>query len=194
MVLHHGGLTITAMTSRTRTLFTSLWGMKPTGTVSVFFNDGAEVTAAASLPDMPLYRRFAVQSQAHDSFHMHAFEGGALCSAQTHASAATPQRRPPNRPAEGGYLTVLRDSTASAPLLAEVHTYPLDPAKSVDLSIEAAATEATFERELLGEVLFSDRRNLTKADLTMPAPTCDAVGDVLVLNNPVPRLKLAAAN
>lgn len=47
---------------------------------------------------------------------------------------------------------------------------------------------------MLGELLFRDRGFLAKTDLTMAPPTCDALGDVLVLNNPLPGLKLAAAN
>jgi hypothetical protein len=75
-----------------------------------------------------------------------------------------------------------------------VYTFPLDPAAPVDLAIEASVTAATCDRELLGEVLLSEGGALTKTDLTMATPTCDAIGDVLVLNNPLPDLKLAAVN
>lgn len=194
VVLHHGGLTVTAMTSLSGTLFTSLPGMEPEGEVYIYFNDGLEATAAESLPDLPLYRRFAVQWLADDSFQLHAYENGAAFGEDGHVSAANPQRRLPNVPVDGGYLSLLGDSTAPRPMLAEVYTFPLDPAEPVELSIEAAVTEATCDRELLGEVLFSEGGTLTKTDLTMATPTCDAIGDVLVLNNPLPDLKLAVAN
>jgi len=194
VVLRHGGLTVTAMTSLTGTLFTSLPGMDPAGEVLIYFNDGLELTAAESLPDLPLYRRFAVQWVAEDSFQLNAYENGASFGEEGHVSAANPQRRLPNVPIEGGYLSLLGDSTAPLPMLAEVYTFPLDPAKPVALSIEAEVTQATCDRELLGEVLLSESGTLTKTDLTMATPTCDAIGDVLVLNNPLPDLKLAAAN
>jgi hypothetical protein len=95
---------------------------------------------------------------------------------------------------QGGYLTVLGDRTAPLPMLAEVYTFPIDLAEPVDLTIEASVTDATCDRELLGEVLLSEGGEVTKTDLTMATPTCDAIGDVLVLNNPLPDLKLAAMN
>jgi hypothetical protein len=78
--------------------------------------------------------------------------------------------------------------------MAQVYTFPVGLAEAVDLTIEAEVTEATCNRELLGEVLFSELGGVTKTDLTMATPDCDAIGDVLVLNNPLPDLKLAAAN
>lgn len=194
VVLRHGGLAITAMTSLTGTLFTSLPGLESGGEVSVYFNDGLEAVAAESLPDLPLYRRFAVQWVADDNFQLHAYENGATFGEEGHVSAANPQRRLPNVQMKGGYLSLLGDSTAPLPMLAEVYTFPLDPANQVDLAIEAAVTTTSCDRELLGEVLFSEGGTLTKTDLTMATPTCDAIGDVLVLNNPLPDLKLAAAN
>lgn len=194
VVIRHGGLTVTGMTSLTGTLFTSIPGMEPAGEVFIYFNDGIEVSAAESLPDLPLYRRFAVQWVADDAFQLNAFESGASYGAPGHVSATNPARRLQNVPMQGGYLSLLGDLTASLPMLAEVYTFPLDPAQSVELTIEASVTEATCNRELLGEVLLSQGGIVTKTDLTMATPTCDAIGDVLVLNNPLPDLKLAAAN
>lgn len=194
VMIRHGGLTVTAMTSTTGTLFTSVPGLETAGAVSINFSDGAEVSAADTLPDLNTYRRFAVQWVADDSFQVHAFENGAQFGETGHVSAANPKRRLPNVPMTGGYLSLLGDSTAALPMLAEVYTFPTDTKESVDLSIEVAVTEATCDRELLGEVLLSEAGTVTKTDLTMATPTCDAIGDVLVLNNPLPDLKLAAAN
>lgn len=194
VVIRHGGLTVTGVTSLTGTLFASVPGMEPTGDVAVYFNDGVEVSAAESLPDLPLYRRFAVQWVAEDAFQLHAFESGASYGEPGHVSATNPARRLQNVPMQGGYLSLLGDSNAPLPMLAEVYTFPLDPAQPVDLTIEASVTEATCDRELLGEVLLSEGGTVTKTDLTMATPSCDAIGDVLVLNNPLPDLKLAVAN
>jgi hypothetical protein len=194
VVLRHGGLAITAMTSITGTLFTSLPGMEAAGEVSIFFDDGIGAQATQPLPDMPLYRRFAVQWVAEDRFQLHAFENGAAYGAEGHVFAAKPQRRLPNVVMQGGYLTLLGDSTAPLPMQAEVYTFPLDDADQVDLSVEAAVTQATCDREMLGEVLLSEGGGVTKTDLTMATPACDAIGDILVLNNPLSDLKLAVAN
>jgi len=194
VVLRHGGLAVTGVTSATGTLFISLPGMQSAGEVAAMFSDGLELKAAEALTDLPLYRRFAVQWMADDAFQINAFENGAAYGADGHVSAANPQRALPNVPIKGGYLTRLGDNTAVLPMLAEVYTFPMDLDAPVNLTIEASVTAATCDRELLGEVLLSEGGKLEKTDLTMATPTCDAIGDVLVLNNPLPDLKLAAAN
>lgn len=194
VVIRHGGLTVTGMTSLTGTLFTSIPGMDATGAVSVLFGDGLEVNAAGALPDLALYRRFAVQWMADDTFQINAFENGAQFGEAGHVSATNPHRRIASLPMQGGYLSLLGDGAAPLPMLAEVYTFPQAPDETVVLTIEASVTEATCNRELLGEVLLSEAGTVTKTDLTMATPTCDAIGDVLVLNNPLPDLKLAAAN
>jgi hypothetical protein len=194
VVIRHGGLAVTAMTSPSGSLFTTLPGLEARGQVSVYFSDGVEANGAEALPDLAMYRRFAVQWVADDAFALNAFENGAEFGTVGHVSAANPARRLPNVPVKGGYLTVLGDQTAPLPMMAQVYTFPVDLAEAVDLTIEAEVTEATCNRELLGEVLFSEAGSVTKTDLTMATPDCDAIGDVLVLNNPLPDLKLAAAN
>lgn len=194
VVLRHAGLTVTGMTSASGMLFMSLPGMEASGEVSALFADGVELNAAEAMADMPMYRRFAVQWMAEDAFQINAFEGGAAFGDEGHVYAANPQRRLPNIPTKGGYMTLLGDRTAPLPMLAEVYTFPMEQTTEVDLTIEASVTEATCDRELLGEVLLSEGGTVVKTDLTMATPTCDAIGDVLVLNNPLPDMKLAAAN
>jgi hypothetical protein len=194
VVVRHGGLTITAMTSATGSLFMTIPGLEASGEVSMLFGDGFAAATTQPLPDMAQYRRFAVQWMAEDAFQLNAFENGAGFGDSGHVFAGNPQRPLPNIPTQGGYMNMLGDPAVSVPLLAEIYTYPVDTTQSVELSIEASVTDATCDRELLGEVLFSEAGKVTKTDLTMATPTCDAIGDVLVLNNPLPDLKLAAAN
>jgi hypothetical protein len=194
VVIRHGGLAVTAMTSPSGSLFTSVPGLEASGQVSVYFGDGAGASGAEALPDLASYRRFAVQWVADDAFALNAYENGALFGAEGHISMANPQRQLPNVPSKGGSLTLLGDQSPPLPMLAQVYTFPVDATTPVNLAIEAEVTAATCDRELLGEVLFSELGRVTKTDLTMATPNCDAIGDVLVLNNPLPDLKLAAAN
>jgi hypothetical protein len=194
VVMRHGGLAVTMRTSLIGSSFVLLPGMDISGEVSLRFSDGVEVSAAAALPDLDNYRRFAVQWTNADSFELNAFEGGATYGQAGHVSAADPSRRIPGVPSRGGFLTILGDDSVDLPMLAEVYTYSNDPDLSVDLTVEANVTEATCGRDLLGELLLSERGAVIKTDLTVAAPACDAIGDVLVLNNPLADLKLAEAN
>jgi hypothetical protein len=79
-------------------------------------------------------------------------------------------------------------------MMAEVYTWPADAAVSVVPSVEAVVTDATCARELLGETIHAADGKVTIKDLTLAMPDCDALGDILVLNNLVPDVTLAAAN
>ncbi len=58
--------------------------------------------------------------------------------------------------------------------------------------VEAAVTDLTCGRELLGETLTSVGGAVMVNDLTVAMPDCDATGDILVLKNLVPDMKIAS--
>lgn len=197
VVLRHGGLAVTAKTSSLGTLFVTIPAMNRTGEVSVLFSDGTTAEAAIPVPELAGVRRFAVQWMAEDAFQIHAFEGGADYGMPGHVSAADPHRPGPQKPglgdpAKGGFLTLMGDDDVTLPMLAEVYTFPLDANAQVDLVVEAAVTEQTCGRELLGETLASVGGDVLVTDLNVAMPGCDAEGDILVLKNLVPDLKIAA--
>jgi hypothetical protein len=79
-------------------------------------------------------------------------------------------------------------------MLAEVYTFPKSAEVPVQVVIEATVTEATCNRDLLGETLASVAGKVSVTDLTVAMPGCDAVGDYLVLNNLLPEMNIATAN
>lgn len=194
VVLRQGGLAVTGQTTSTGALFTALPAMESAATVDVSFADGTKASAEITVPDLTTLRRFGVQWQADDAFQVHGFENGATYGQPGHVSAADPHRPVPGLRATGGFLTLLGDSTAENPLLAEVYTFPTDPAAKPDVVVEAAVTAKTCGRELLAETLTSTGGSVFVTDLTLAMPDCDAIGDFLVLKNLVLDLNMAAAN
>lgn len=194
VVLRHGGLAVTGQTSLSGALFVTLPAMDEEATVTILFPDGTEAAQDISLPDLPIYRRIAVQWQDKDRFQLHAFEDGAAFGSSGHISATDPHNLFVGIPSTNGFMTLLGDDKVAFPMLAEVYTYPIDFAVPVNISVEVAVTGATCSRELLGELLLSEGGNHLSTDLTLTTPDCAAIGDVLVLNNPLPDLKLATAN
>jgi hypothetical protein len=191
VVLRHGGLAITARVSDAGRVSVTLPGMEADGRVSIRFPDGTETSAEADLPDLPIYQRYAIQWMDRDTFQLNAFEGGALWGEEGHVSATNPHRLVPGVPPRGGYMTLLGDDTVDLPMLAEVYTYPLNPDLAVDMTVEVVMTPETCNRDLLGELVLSMAGDSIATDLTLATPGCDAIGDVLVLNNPHQDLKLA---
>lgn len=194
VVLRHAGLAITARTTATGALFATLPALDKSGQIEVLFADGATTTAAIDIPELAALRRFAVQWQDQDAFQLHAFEDGASYGQPGHISADATHQPAAGVPAKGGFLTLLGDPETDAPLLAQVFTFAEDSAVKTTLTIEAAVTDATCNRELLAETLDSVAGTAEVTDLTLAMPACDAVGDYLVLNNPALDMNIAAAN
>lgn len=192
VVLRHGGLAVTARLSQAGALSLLLPALDPAGAVAAVLPGGDRLSAAAPV-DLSAVERFAVQWSATDAFQLHAYEDGAAHGQPGHVSAATPGRALPLVPGRGGHLLTLGDAGVDLPLLAEVYTFPADPARRVDVTVEAAVTPATCGRDMLGETLHSRRGTTTVAEIALAMPGCDAVGDFLVLNNLLAQPTLAQA-
>lgn len=194
VVLRHAGLAVTGRTTATGALFTTLPALDKAGEVEVLFADGKTASAAIAVPELAAMRRFAVQWQDKDAFQLHAFEDGATYGQAGHIFADATHQPAAGIPAKGGFLTLLGDPETEAPLLAQVFTFAENAGTKTRLSIEAAVTDASCDRELLGETLNSVAGRTEITELTLAMPACDAIGDYLVLNNPAPDMNIAAAN
>lgn len=182
VVLRHAGLVITAQTNATGSLFLALPAMATAAEVSVLFADQTSVASRIEVPELASMRRFAVQWIAEDAFQLQALENGATFGSPGHMSAENPG---------DGALRILGEAGVDRPMMAQVYTYPVDPQARVEVIVEAAVTETTCNRDLLGETITSVGGKVTVTDLTVATPPCDAVGDILVLKNLAPDVKIA---
>lgn len=194
VILKHAGLAVSVMTTANGALFTSIPALETLAAVEVMFADGLTAKAEIDMPEIAQVRRFGVQWQADDAFQVHAFENGAGYGDADHVSGADPHRPGMGLRPTGGFLTLLGDSTAKNPLLAEVYTYPADPAAKSEIIVESAVTDATCGRELLGETLNAIGGQVFVTELTLAMPDCSGIGDFMVLKNLVLDLNIAAAN
>lgn len=186
VVLWHAGLAITAKTSSTGSLFTSLPALTEDATVEVRFASGERVAQSIQMPEAKDLRRFAVQWQDADAFQLHAFEGGASYGQPGHYSAAFT-----GTAGQGSFVSILGDAATDLPLLAEVFTF--GPDKSAEVVVEASVTDTTCGRTIFGEMIAAEAGKVDIQDLTLAMPECDGLGDILVLKNLMQDMKLAAA-
>ncbi len=186
VVLRHAGLALAEELAADGSLHLDLPALQQDGAVSVLFADAGVLRDAVAVPDAAAVHRFAVQWMAEDTFQLHAFEKGAAYGQPGDVWSGAPVSP------DGGYLVSLGNPGLDLPMLAEVYTFPADT--PANLSIEATVTEATCGRELLGEVLEAKAGKVTVNELTLAMPDCDALGDILVLNNPGRDTTLATAN
>jgi hypothetical protein len=193
VVLRHAGLAVTYRTNAAGALFASIPALMAEAEVSVLFAGGETIATQIALPEATEHRRFGVQWMGPQTFEVNAFENGADYGEAGHVSSASPKGPAQSLLPQQGFLSILGDATVDTPMLAEIYTYPAQH-EGVPVVIEAAVTDASCGREMLGEVLTADRGAVRLSDLSVTMPGCDAVGDYLVLKNLVPDLKLAAAN
>lgn len=192
VVVKHAGLTITAMTTVTGALFTDIPALLQDATVEVMFSDNTSASAQISVPEMAKLQRFAVQWQADDAFHIHAFEGAADFDGPGDISSANPQTPAAGVPPKGGFLTALGDAATELPMLAEVYTYAAGDSLKPEIAVEAPVTASACDREILGQTLQTNAGVVDISDISLTMPKCDAVGDYLVLKNLATDTSIAA--
>lgn len=91
---------------------------------------------------------------------------------------------------DGPIVSLGVDATV-LPMYAQIITLPTPDAP---LTIEAPVTATTCGREAMALAVLSEGGRITLSDLSIGLPDCDAEGGFVVLNNPVPDMKLAAQN
>jgi len=184
IVIRHGGLVVTGLISPGGSWIGSIPALEAQAEVVLSFADGSRVSAETEVPDLGQYDRFAVQWMDGDAFGIHAFEAGAEFGDAGHVWAETPRRAN----AAGGFLNTLGDAATDRPLLAQVYTWPAGVsglAGGVAVVLEAAVTETTCGRDLIGETLQLTAGRLTVRDLTLAMPGCEATGEFVMLHNPL---------
>lgn len=194
VVLRHAGLAVTARTSATGALFTTLPALAAEARVSVLFRDAGTAEARLPVPDAAATRRFVVQWVADDGFQLNAFEDGADYGTPGHLRATDTVPAPDALPGKGGFIAQFGDAGVPLPMLAQVYTYPADPTRRAEIVVEAPVDAGTCGRELLAETLSVRGGTVAVDDLAVSMPDCTAVGDILVLKNLDPATTVTAAN
>lgn len=91
---------------------------------------------------------------------------------------------------DGAVVSLGADATV-LPMYAQIITLPSPDAS---LTIEAPVTATSCGRESMALAVYSEGGRVTLSDLSVALPDCDEEGGFVVLNNPVPDMKLAAQN
>lgn len=180
VTLRHGPLVFAERLDDQGRISLSLPALESNGRVSALFPDAAYASASAGVSGLEQERRFVVQFVGDDAFQLRALENGAAYGLPFAATS--------------GQLTSLGHPKADLPMRAEIYSFPTTPGLQAEVVIEAEVTMATCGREMLGEVVVLSHGDITRADLHLPMPGCDAIGDILVLKNLVPERTLAAVH
>jgi hypothetical protein len=192
LTITHSGLQITTATDPLGLLTLDLPAFETPAFFTVTFADGVEDSVLVALPDLRDYDRIGLNWQGDMGLELHAMEFGAAFGEQGHVWHEAPASTQAAIAGEGGFLTVLETGDSHA----QVYTLPratLRERESVQLSIDAPITPQNCTREVLARTLRSEAAGpVDVTELSFTAPSCDAVGDVLVLQNLLDDLRLAS--
>lgn len=195
VTINHQDLRFTSVTSEIGHVTVQIPAMVAAASFAVTLVDGNTVSAVVNVPEVSKYDRVAVQWTGDSGFSIHALELGADYGERGHVWANSPQSVAAALQARGGYITALGNIDFPGAKRAEIYTFPSGQVQKpgvVRLSVEAEVTAKTCSREIEAQALQSGVDGaILVSDLTLSMPSCDAIGDFLVLNNLLRDLKIA---
>jgi hypothetical protein len=193
VTITHSGLAISLETDSFGLVTLDLPALASPAYVTVTLPDGEAHDIIVPVPDLDQYDRVALAWRNDLGVELHVMENGAAWMSEGHVHPSA------TRNAEAledgrGFMTLLGDPTLAEPMLAQVYTLqrvggPADAALSVDAPVTVANCSRAADLRLLRT------RGAAAAEmvpLSFTYPTCDAVGDTLVLQNVFGDLRLAA--
>lgn len=191
VTINHSGLQISSTTDALGLLTLDIPAFETPAFFSVAFSDGVEETVLVGLPDLYDFDRIGLNWQGNMGLELHAMEFGAAFGDQGHVWHEAPATPEVAIAGSGGFLTLVETGDS----FAQIYTLPratLREGDSVRLSIDAPVTQTNCTREVMAWTLRMEGGGpVDVTDLNFTVPSCDAVGDVLVLQNLLDDLRLA---
>lgn len=191
IAFRHGGLSITASADGYGALTVWLPAFSDPAVVTAEF-DGVVLRSEVVAPEATGFSRVVLAWGGEQVFQLHAFEFGADPGESGHVWRDRPKSVARALRGSGGFLVGVGDGSG---ISAEVYSFPagLSPLQGVvRLIAQGEVTEetcgrlvraSTFQSGPLGRILASD--------LAFPMPGCDAIGEIVVLNNLMQDMRLA---
>ena len=196
LTLHHHGLMFTEIMQPDGTLRINVPAMAERATFIAAFNNGEGATATVDVSSLTFYDRVAVQWAGEAGLQLHAREFESEYFSNGHIWAASAGEIATAARGEGGFLTRLGRTDTPEARIAEVYSFPSGTAKSggdILLSVEAEITEFNCDKPVEAQSLeLRDMESLRIRELSLEMPSCDSVGDFLVLKNLIEDLKIAS--
>ncbi|MEO0356776.1 MAG: hypothetical protein AAF386_00530 [Pseudomonadota bacterium] len=195
VVLHHEGMMFTVQTDDQGRVDISVPALSPASVIMASFADGTSAMTPTETPSLNFYDRVVLQWQGDAGLQVHAFEFGATYNQDGHVWAGRPQTVAATAAGEGGFIMQLGATDGLNPMVAEVYTFPSGLTArpgAIGLNVEAEITRENCERAVAAQTLqYTPDAGVTIQDLSFTIPTCQAIGEFLVLNNLLEPVNLA---
>jgi hypothetical protein len=189
----HGALSFTSRTDTMGLLTLDVPALETPAFFTIRLDDGTEATALAGVPDLIDHHRVAIAWDEDRSLQLHAFERGAEFGAPGHIWQDAPGSVADAMIGAGGFLTVLGDASVATPRLTQIYTAPRALRDELAVSVEVPITEGNCGQPVRAESLqIGPGGQITTRPVTLTLPGCDAVGELLLLQNLFMDLRFAS--
>jgi hypothetical protein len=180
IVVRHSGLAFSAQTRADGVASVVLPALRTEAMVAVYLQDSRLVLGSITVPDAAMYTRYAITWDSPVELELRVTDGDKVLVGSD-VVTGTDQR-----------VMALGQANLATPVLARVYSVPGRSLGDADISAEVRITPATCGRTLRVETVHSAGGAATVAEQTITVPLCGTAGDILVLKNLAPALKLAA--
>lgn len=196
VTIHHQGMMFTEVMQPDGSLSVSVPALAEQAIFIASFASGEGALARTDVSSLPFYDRVVVQWKGQAGLHLHAREFDAGYFTDGHIWAAHAGNLTAAAKGEGGFLTRMGRADTPGALVAEIYSFPAGTAKrggEILLSVEAEVTAGNCDTQVEAQTLeIRDGGDLRARDLTLQMPSCEVLGDFLVLKNLVEDLSIAA--
>jgi hypothetical protein len=181
IVVRHSGLAFSAQMQADGQATIVLPAMKSDAMVAVNFQDSRLVLGKVTVPDVSSFARYAIVWDAAADLELRVTDGDKVLVGSRTLTAGPVQQ-----------VMALGSSQVSAPVQARVYSVPGTQLGDADITGELRITPTTCGRTLRLQTVYSVAGVAREEDRSVAVPLCGTAGDILVLKNLAPALKLAA--
>jgi hypothetical protein len=196
VTIHHQGMMFSVLTDPEGAARLRVPALAESAVFMADLGEADGAVAVTTVPDLGDYDRAVLQWQGLTGPEIHALEFGAAYSDEGHVWHGAARDPGAALRGDGGFLVRLGDGQGLNPLMAEVYTYPSGLGRlagQVALSVEAPVTADNCGSRLQAQTIqVSPGAAPFAFDLDLTVPSCDAVGQYLLLHNMLLDLTLAA--
>lgn len=196
VTMHHNGMMFSDLVQPDGTLQVTIPALAQTALVIASFLDGSGAAAKTEVTSVPFYDRVVLQWRGNAGLQLHAREFDAQYFTDGHVWHGADTDASRAATGEGGFLTSLGNADAPNALMAEVYTFPsatTEASGTVALTVETEILASNCNSVVEAQTLeIRNGKDLHAKELTVDVPSCETVGDFLMLKNIVEDLTIAA--
>jgi hypothetical protein len=181
IVVRHSGLSFAAKTQADGMARVLLPAMKSDAMVAVYLADARLVLGEVDVPDVLSYARYAIMWEWPAEIELRVAHGEKVLAGTAPMIGGEPER-----------VMALGSDEVQSPVMAHVYSVPGTDFGKAELTAELRITPASCGRTLRLETVYSAGGRASSEKQDVAVPLCGTAGDILLLKNLAPDMKLAA--